>query len=84
VLIYVWAMEQTESRRKFDENYQDVFVPWVIPANKNEEREEIIYNRYYHLFKKGELDELVLNTGLAKIIKSDYNKDNWYVMATKK
>ncbi|CAG8606168.1 635_t:CDS:2 [Rhizophagus irregularis] len=41
VLIYVWAMEQTESRRKFDENYQDVFVPWVIPADKNEKREEI-------------------------------------------
>jgi len=41
-------------------------------------RDIIIY------LKKGELDELVLNTGLAKIIKSDYNKDNWYVVAIKK
>ncbi|CAI2174739.1 19361_t:CDS:2 [Funneliformis geosporum] len=53
VLIYVWAMEQIESRRKFDEHYQDVFVPWVIPADKNEKEEEIVYDRYYHLFKKG-------------------------------
>ncbi|CAG8623502.1 10500_t:CDS:2 [Funneliformis caledonium] len=45
ILIYVWAMEQIESRRKFDENYQDVFVPWVIPADKNEKEEEIVYDR---------------------------------------
>ena len=81
--MYIWAMEQIESRRKFDENYQNVLVPWVVPADKNEKREEIVYNRYYRLFKKGELDELVINTDLGKIIKSDYNKDNWYVIAIK-
>ncbi|CAG8479308.1 5940_t:CDS:2 [Diversispora eburnea] len=85
VLIYVWALEQ-DARRKFDKEHQDVIVPWVIPASKNDpdRKEEAIYQRYYHLFKKGELDNLILNTGKAQIIKTDYDKDNWYVVARKK
>ncbi|CAG8748425.1 11495_t:CDS:2 [Gigaspora margarita] len=85
ILIYVWALEQSnEARRKFDKEQQDVFVPWVIPADKNnQDKKEIIYNRYYHLFKKGELDELIESTGIAQIVKTDYDKDNWYVIARK-
>ncbi|CAG8619595.1 1850_t:CDS:2 [Acaulospora colombiana] len=85
VLIYVWALEQNDARRKFDKEHQDVLVPWVVPASKNNpnRKEEATYNRYYHLFKKGELDDLVLSTGKAQIIKSDYDKDNWYVVAKK-
>ncbi|RHZ66984.1 hypothetical protein Glove_303g54 [Diversispora epigaea] len=85
VLIYVWALEQ-DARRKFDKKHQDVIVPWVVPASKNDpdRKEEAIYQRYYHLFKKGELDNLILNTGKAQIIKTDYDKDNWYVVARKK
>nr|CAG8492399.1 14414_t:CDS:2 [Entrophospora candida] len=74
-----------EPRRNFDQNYQDVFVPWVIPKDKNYEdrKQNVVFKRYYHLFKKGELDELVINTNLAKILKSGYDKDNWYVIAEK-
>lgn len=36
------------------------------------------YQRYYHLFKKGELDELVKEAG-GTILDSGYDRDNWYV-----
>jgi tRNA (uracil-5-)-methyltransferase TRM9 len=42
------------------------------------------YHRYYHLFAKGELDELIVNTGLADISSSGYDRDNHYVIAIKK
>ncbi|CAG8700382.1 8118_t:CDS:2, partial [Acaulospora morrowiae] len=47
VLIYVWALEQGEARRKFDKEHQDVLVPWVVPASKNDpnRKEESVYNR---------------------------------------
>ncbi|CAG8488355.1 1937_t:CDS:2 [Scutellospora calospora] len=85
VLVYVWALEQgNEARRKFDKEIQDVFVPWVIPTDKNDQdKKKVTYNRYYHLFKKGELDELIESTGIAQIVKTDYDKDNWYVIARK-
>ena len=36
------------------------------------------FQRYYHLFKKGELDELVIEAG-GKLIESGYDRDNWYI-----
>ncbi|CAG8443233.1 2890_t:CDS:2 [Ambispora leptoticha] len=96
ILIYVWALEQSSSsRRQFDQDHQDVFVPWAMPVqmnkpddniddNPNEKKKDIVYNRYYHLFRKNELDDLIIGTGLADIVKSGYDKDNWYVIAKKK
>lgn len=35
-LIFVWALEQKNSRRGWDEGHeQDVLVPWVLKANSN-------------------------------------------------
>ena len=50
---------------------QDVFVPWVLTedgkkkcqGNNNDnkvEKDERVFNRYYHMFEEGELRELVL------------------------
>lgn len=41
-------------------------------------------NRYYHLFAKGELDDLIVESGLADIKSSGYDRDNHYVIAIKK
>lgn len=44
------------------QNNQDVFVPWTLQekcAVKGEEGK--VFNRYYHLFKKGELRELTMD-----------------------
>ncbi|KAA1069846.1 tRNA methyltransferase, has a role in tRNA modification [Puccinia graminis f. sp. tritici] len=48
---------------KFEElsNLQDVLVPWVLNNNSDQKSTEKLttYNRYYHLFREGELIELV-------------------------
>ncbi|KAJ3755830.1 S-adenosyl-L-methionine-dependent methyltransferase [Lentinula raphanica] len=68
ILIYVWAIEQDElSKREIPTAYtsideeeqpgRDVFVPWVLSSNSRTEAQ--IFNRYYHMFAKGELTQLV-------------------------
>lgn len=66
LLIYVWAIEQDDlSKRKIPVNGgssstgQDVFVPWVHYSCVDEQPTPQIYNRYYHMFGKGELSQLV-------------------------
>lgn len=44
----------------------------------------IIACRYYHLFAQGELDKLIVDTGMADISRSGYDRDNHYVIAIKK
>lgn len=102
-LIYVWALEQKNSRRGYDEGMpQDVLVPWVLQKSKKqmgqakkqelgetkgeekqvedqEEKKENTKYRYYHLYKKGELEDDVLRAG-GKVIDSGYERDNWWAI----
>ncbi|KAI5835674.1 S-adenosyl-L-methionine-dependent methyltransferase [Schizophyllum commune Tattone D] len=69
VLIYVWAVEQDELSKRHipTENTVDagvdVFVPWVLSKTKTPSDaptgESKVYNRYYHMFARGELRRLV-------------------------
>ncbi|KUI73934.1 tRNA (carboxymethyluridine(34)-5-O)-methyltransferase [Cytospora mali] len=38
------------------------------------------FHRYYHLYRKGELEEEVVSAG-GKVISSGYERDNWWVIA---
>ena len=72
--MYVWATEQDHlSKRKViaDEEPppltgKDVVVPWVLSKEVSEkqpsdkDKEPQIFNRYYHMFAKGELPGLVI------------------------
>lgn len=114
-LIYVWALEQKNSRRGWDEgDPQDVFVPWVMskrfPGSKSgadrqnhqtpescktggdqgagahdeakegkEEKEEVTYQRYYHLYRKGELEANIISAG-GMALESGYEQDNWWAI----
>eukprot|EP00835_Amoeboradix_gromovi_P006908 NODE_938_length_2926_cov_0.411390.p2 type:complete len:210 gc:universal NODE_938_length_2926_cov_0.411390:2182-2811(+) len=74
-LVYVWAKEQP----KFENSdTQDVMVPWHTEENKV----IVTYQRYYHVFIKGELDDMVKKAGFS-IENSGYDKGNWYVEAYK-
>ncbi|OBZ82907.1 tRNA (carboxymethyluridine(34)-5-O)-methyltransferase [Choanephora cucurbitarum] len=85
VLVFVWALEQTKfSKRNFEPGQQDVFVPWkMTPKKKGEEVNETVYNRYYHLFKQGELDDLFKQVEGVTIETSGYDRDNHFVIGTK-
>lgn len=39
-----------------------------------------VLDRYYHLFKEGELDELALQVGGLRILESVWDVDNWYLL----
>lgn len=81
-LIYVWALEQKNSRRGWDETHeQDVMVPWVMraPGGAGESK---TFNRYYHLYREGELENDIAQAG-GRVITSGYEKDNWWAVATR-
>ncbi|KAJ3165651.1 tRNA methyltransferase, has a role in tRNA modification [Irineochytrium annulatum] len=98
MLIFVWAMEQ-EGKRKFERQdvFVPWTFPKNVFKEKNAEnsrainqakilREDdlnVVYQRYYHLFTKGELDGIVNAAGGLKIEMSGYDRDNWYVIARK-
>ncbi|KAF8464091.1 tRNA methyltransferase [Kalaharituber pfeilii] len=90
-LIYVWALEQKNSRRGWDENSkQDVFVPWVMekkfsgsrdknPPTTGKTQAEETYQRYYHLYRQGELEKDIIAAG-GIVCNSGYEKDNWWAV----
>lgn len=99
LLIYCWALEQESSRRGYKEgDNQDVLVPWVMQkqhkkgtenttnesqsTNQDNNGDEVKY-RYYHLYRKGELEANVLAAGSCSIVDLGYEKDNWWVIAKK-
>ncbi|KAG9235007.1 S-adenosyl-L-methionine-dependent methyltransferase [Amylocarpus encephaloides] len=81
-MIYAWALEQKDSRRGWDEGgEQDVMVPWVMKKSKKGlapgEPNETTYQRYYHLYRRGELEDDVAIVG-GKVLEGGYEKDNWW------
>ena len=88
-LVFVWALEQKSSRRGWDQgDDQDVMVPWVTknPRNSSDmeasKHESLTFERYYHLYRKGELEADVSRAG-GVVLESGYEKDNWWAMAVK-
>ncbi|KAI1431844.1 uracil-5--methyltransferase TRM9 [Xylaria sp. CBS 124048] len=91
VLVYVWALEQSSSRRGWDVNSeQDQLVPWVMKANQNKKDKaksgdeeggnaDATYERFYHLYREGELEEDMRAAG-GKVMESGYERDNWWVI----
>jgi len=77
-LIFVWALEQKTSRRGWDRgDDQDVLVPWVLKPARDVPA--TTYQRYYHLYREGELEEDAISAGAA-IVQSGYDRDNWWVI----
>ena len=70
ILIVVWALEQPKNLR-FKFNNQDSLIDW-----KNK-KGEILGKRFYHFFKKGELEELCKD---YNIINSYYEEGNWGII----
>lgn len=86
-LIYVWALEQKNSRRGWDEgDEQDVMVPWVMKTGKSNPNKdgttEKTFQRYYHLYRSGELQADIASIG-GEVVDSGYEKDNWWAICRK-
>ncbi|RKO84204.1 S-adenosyl-L-methionine-dependent methyltransferase [Blyttiomyces helicus] len=86
VLIFVWALEQ---KRKYPsasgEPTPDAQKPTETAVYVRPDGEaDVVYQRYYHMFVKGELDALVGQVPGAAIVQTGYDRDNWYVVAEKR
>lgn len=83
-LIFVWALEQElDSKRRF--NSQEVFVDFKVKRQPaagvlSETSQAVKNQRYYHMFKEGELAELVESTSLGELVKVGYDKSNWFAI----
>lgn len=83
-LIYVWALEQKHSRRGWDEgDDQDVMVPWVMKGTNEKDNGSKTFDRYYHLYRRGELQNDIEAAG-GEVIESGYERDNWWAIAIKR
>lgn len=80
-LFFVWALEQKNSRRGWDEgSEQDVLVPWVLKPQGNTCDTPVTYQRYYHLYRHGELQDNI-HAADGEVIESGYDRDNWWCVA---
>lgn len=89
VLIVAWAFEQDErSKRRFDE--QDVMVDWKLQQKYAKEEQGtashgivdtdmrwVVYKRYCHVYRSGELEALVAKVPGLEVISVDYIRSNW-------
>ncbi|KAJ1929977.1 tRNA methyltransferase, has a role in tRNA modification [Tieghemiomyces parasiticus] len=65
-------------------NAQDAAEDSTAPVTSSTSQ---VFHRYYHLFREGELEQLVLNSDLASqvtVTEQGYDRDNWYVILTKR
>ena len=98
VLIYVWAMEQKEKKFKEQDNfvpwhlqkkYENESKVETLENGPNITEDKNInckvYQRYYHVFIKGELEDIINKTGdNVEIIKSYFDHANWCCIVQKK
>ena len=84
-MLFVWALEQASSRRGWDEgSRQDTLVPWVYRAAGGAGEHEHAgktFQRYYHLYREGELEADVAAAG-GVVLEGGYERDNWWVVCT--
>ena len=79
-LIYAWAKEQPKFK---NESSQDVFVKWNLQKKYSNLNQDETFYRYYHLFKKNELELLINKINGIKIIESGSQSNNWYCIIQK-
>lgn len=93
IFVQAWALEQeADSKRIFET--QDTMVPWKLnkrflvsapdaTVQVNEARDEIIYERYCHVYREGELEDLCSRVPDCQIVESGYEKGNWFIKLLK-
>ena len=80
-------IEVSEGRYKFQQ--QDLLVPWHLKGNENnnvkgeEGNKEKVFHRFYHVFKRGELERLCELLGNVSVEEVYFDKGNWCVILKK-
>ena len=97
-LVYVWAMEQKEKKFTEQDNfvpwhlqnkYENETKVETLENGPNIMKDKkidcTVYQRYYHVFYKGELEDIINKTGdNVEIVKSYFDHANWCCIIKKK
>ena len=98
ILVYVWAMEQKEKKFTEQDNfvpwhlqnkYENESKVSTLENGPNIMKDKkidcTVYQRYYHVFYKGELEDIINKTGVeVEILKSYFDHANWCCIIKKK
>ena len=98
ILVYVWAMEQKEKKFTEQDNfvpwhlqnkYENESKVSTLENGPNIMKDKkidcTVYQRYYHVFYKGELEDIINKTGVdIEIVKSYFAHANWCCIIKKK
>lgn len=93
-LIYVWSFEhggQKKNKKIVLQKSQESMIEWNTPLQLNiqadeqlgeyiEKKNVIRYTRYYHMFKEGELEKLILSVPQLRVVKRYLDCQNWVVI----
>ncbi|KAI0181366.1 hypothetical protein GGR52DRAFT_32117 [Hypoxylon sp. FL1284] len=74
-----WVMKQNKTAKKKSKDEVDTKEGGVEDEEKP--TGDTTYQRYYHLYRKGELEEDVVTAG-GDVQDSGYDRDNWWVIAS--
>lgn len=67
---------KNKHNQKIQHNHEE--DPDPEPQNQSK-----IFNRYYHLYRQGELEEDIRRAG-GVVEKSGYERDNWWAIASRR
>lgn len=62
---------------------QDLLVPWQLKSKQKKVEASNTFHRFYHVFKKGELETLCESVNTCKVVKSYHDQGNWAVILEK-
>lgn len=83
-ILTTWAMEQECLSKTIHKWTCITGTDYIIPWQKRIGREcGSVYQRYYHLFVKGELEQLISKIENCKIINVYYELNNWGIIVEK-
>ncbi|KAG4302322.1 hypothetical protein PCANB_001428 [Pneumocystis canis] len=82
-LIIVWALEQKDLRKKWNiYDSQNALIPWHLPQTNNTQQKPTQVDRYYYLFRYGELEQCIEAAG-GIVIASGSEQYNWWAQMKK-
>ena len=90
-LFVPWNLQDNFHKKNLEEGIEDEgLIKDVKPVEdemvekyKDEDKNAVVYKRYYHLFVDGELKKLLNDVPEAEMIDYFYNRDNWCIVLRK-
>ena len=77
-----WSLSEFKDSRKEVNANNEPKRSKIHEELQQDAYESELFQRYYHLFKRGELDDLIVEAG-GRILESDYDRDNYYIIFEK-